>query len=73
MTTIKAALEEAALMAASRIVDSEDILEFHVSVSIKHSQGTKNVEVYAIALADGKYSVESITDVESIHRGEVTL
>ena len=73
MTTIQAALKEAAKMAASRIVDAADVLECDVTVKVLHSQGTRNVTVHMVALADGNYSVESIADVESIHRGEVTL
>lgn len=73
MTTIEAALVGAAGLAASRIVDSEDILECDVSINIKHSQGIRNVKVHMVALADGKYSVESIADIEDVYRGEVTL
>ena len=73
MTPIEVALVGAARIAASRIVDAEDILEFEVVCKITHSQGSRNVSIHAVALADGNYSVENVSDVETIHRGEVTL
>ena len=73
MTPIEVALVGAARIAASRIVDADDILEFDMIVNINHSQGNRNVNVHAVALADGNYSVENVSDVESINRGEITL
>jgi len=73
MTPIEVALVGAARIAASRIVDSEDILEFTMSVGIKTSQRFVTVDVSVVALAGGDYSVENISHNEQIHRGKVTL
>ena len=73
MTTIQAALVEAAKLATLHIVDSENILEFDMTIGIKTSQGLVTVEVSATALANGKYSIENIALNEQIHRGELSL